>query len=1414
MNNKHNVDFYTVYELAATDPRSKFDYEVKVDFAYKRVKDIVVKGSEFSGFWNGEKWSLHIDDLIDSIDNDIVVLRDKLRKEHPDAKISAPLMNFESSGIMLKFINYCKKQSGSDVQFNSKILFSDVKAKREDYSTYQLPYTPTSGETPAFDEMMSILYKPEELDKILWAMGALFTGEISKIEKFLYLYGAKGTGKGTVLNIIKLLVGDYWAAIDLQAITGSSEFATADIREVPMLIDSDSDISKIVKEQNLLKLTSHEDVLIRKLYKPAYPVRFNGLLVTASNERYKAKTIDSGINRRAIVVHPTGNKLPMKQYQVLNSQISFEIPYIAQKCIDRYYELGMDAYQNDIDVEMVEYSDKVFAFVRENELALEEGITLKRATDLYKLFLEEFDWATTGAKNTIKNGLKRYYDEFLPETTDNEGHRVRNFFKGFKRDVAFPEQAKAIDVNLETMYSIALRENTDVHIFENEAKDWPAQYTGRDGFPKQKWDVVTTTMKDIDPRELHFVRVPLQHIVIDFDLKNEAGEKDLDINLSKAALFPPTYTEVSKSGGGVHLHYWYDGDVSLLANEVEPHVEIKVFSGKSALRRKYILSNDEPIAHISTGLPLKAIPEESMYKDTKEIVWNEKKLREFVLRCLRKEHHGSTKPEIDFMFKVLNEAKDDNVEFDLSDLSEVIYKFAMSSTNQYEYCMHLFPSIPLSTIEKPEEKVWSRNEIIPDEELIFFDIEVFSNLLLVCWKQYGLVMPEDYFDRMVLSNNKYGYSFKGNKDDVNRLEQWREQHKTKFAVLFNPSTSLLEYMMTKPLVGFNNRKYDNHIVYSGYMGATTMDMYNQSQSIINNDGGTVGGAYNISYADVYEFHDIKQSLKKWEIELGIKHDESEFPWDRPLEEFNWVRVAEYCMNDVNATEAVFAHPKGQDAYTARKILCQLTDMPVNTKTQTLAEKFIFGDDPRPQDKFNWYNLAQEFPGYDFNKYRKPQSLYKGKEPSEGGYVSSKPGVYGVAPSCKDIIDGTTGRKKDIIYIDVDSMHPHSLIACNYFGPYTPKFAALVTCRMHIKNGRYEEAAHAFDDIDPTLSDKLQPYLTNPDTAKGLGHAMKIVINIIYGMTSAKYDNKFRDPRNVDNIVAKRGALFMMELEIQLTERGVDVIHVKTDSMKLTNYTDEDVQFAMDFAHQYGYNFSVECVFDRLALVNKAVLIGHIPDEEKHNGWEAVGSQYAEPFVFKKLFSNEIIEEHDFAILKSVKSSIYLGDRYIGKNAEVYASKTGVDCMASREVNIAAQIQSRMLKPIEKLLPKRDYAEKVGKEWIPLPKDIVQQNIFNKISSELDYPIKEVKAIVNAGYPDTIIEKFNSVTGTKGHKWRLWSEYQGVEDVDFTYYTDLVRDAINDIYSVGDGDIIFEGTPYSDKSYEINLSNKSQELQGL
>ena len=66
---------------------------------------------------------------------------------------------------------------------------------------------------------------------------------------------------------------------------------------------------------------------------------------------------------------------------------------------------------------------------------------------------------------------------------------------------------------------------------------------------------------------------------------------------------------------------------------------------------------------------------------------------------------------------------------------------------------------------------------------------------------------------------------------------------------------------------------------------------------------------------------------------------------------------------------------------------------------------------------------------------------------------------------------------------------------------------------------------------------------------GSGAGSKIVINSVYGLTAANFENPFRRPRNKDNIVAKRGALFMTLLKSEVEKRGFCVAHIKTDSIK-------------------------------------------------------------------------------------------------------------------------------------------------------------------------------------------------------------------------------------------------------------------------
>lgn len=139
------------------------------------------------------------------------------------------------------------------------------------------------------------------------------------------------------------------------------------------------------------------------------------------------------------------------------------------------------------------------------------------------------------------------------------------------------------------------------------------------------------------------------------------------------------------------------------------------------------------------------------------------------------------------------------------------------------------------------------------------------------------------------------------------------------------------------------------------------------------------------------------------------------------------------------------------------------------------------------------------------------------------------------------------------------------------------------------------------------------------------------------MTSANFQNPFRDIRNKNNIVALRGALFMRTLQDEVQAKGYTVAHIKTDSIKIPDATPEIIEFVMEFGKKYGYEFEHEATYDRMCLVNDAVYIAKYQD----GSWTATGTQFQVPYVFKTLFSKEPIEFDDMCETKSVTTALYL-----------------------------------------------------------------------------------------------------------------------------------------------------------------------------
>ena len=83
-------------------------------------------------------------------------------------------------------------------------------------------------------------------------------------------------------------------------------------------------------------------------------------------------------------------------------------------------------------------------------------------------------------------------------------------------------------------------------IFDKECSDCPAQYGTEAGTPSKKWLNVKTTLAALDSSQLHYVKIPENHIVIDFDIPDKDGNKSFERNVTEASKWPPTYAELSK----------------------------------------------------------------------------------------------------------------------------------------------------------------------------------------------------------------------------------------------------------------------------------------------------------------------------------------------------------------------------------------------------------------------------------------------------------------------------------------------------------------------------------------------------------------------------------------------------------------------------------------------------------------------------------------------------------------------------------------------------------------------------------------------------------------------------------------------------------------------------------------------------
>ena len=1229
------------------------------------IKDLMTRGNEFyafydetTGFWSTERPKLY--EMIDSqvwdyAKNDKGYLDDK---EHGSVVVE---ITDSSNTLSVEFDRFCKSMGNHWNPLNQKMIFSNTEVKRTDYATKALDYPLQECPTPYYEALTDVLYLPDEREKWEWAVGCMIAGDQRKIQKMFAFYGEPGTGKSTIIGkiIADMIMGGYEMGyatkFEANLLCGGNDFGTDFLENDSVLVyDDDAEMGMITVRSTLNKIISHEPIRVNAKFKKPFITKPNCVMFVGSNDPIQLSP-NSGMKRRLIDIRPTGNLVDHNTYDECMEHMQFERGGIAWRCLQTYKKLGKSYYDHYIAEDMMARTSPFHNFVIENVMELKDGISLAKAYDIYIKYAEMCKFKNELVRYKFRDTLKLYFDTYEDAK-----------FSGFRWDKIGKEKPVEISIDIPSW----LRFNCTRSDFDDAYCYQPAQYANEEGLPIKKWEKVTTVLGDLDTSKLHYVKMPEDVICIDFDIKDDDGNKSYEKNLEAASKFPPTYAELSKSGCGIHLHYIYTGgDPKELSRVFGDNVEVKVFTGNAALRRCLTRCNDIPIAEISSGLPLKEV------KGGKKMVdWdgykNEKVLRAMIIKNLKKEYHSATKPSVDYIDKLLTDAYASGVTYDVRDLQNDILAFAMNSSHQADYCVNLVSNMQFCSKDIREKEAELESTVDENAPIVIYDVEIAPS-----YDQYVAHCQKNDIPYNVLELPK-GVT----KDTpAHFLICWKFLGKDKAVQkMIDPKPEEVESLFKYRLVGHNVRSYDNHMTWAAAQGYTAKELYSLNDRIINEKDkkAKFGQAYNLSYADTLDFASAanKKSLKKWEIELGEDHVEWNRPWYEPIPDNKLTEWADYCSNDVVSTEAVWWYL--QDDFEAREILAKLAGGIPNDTTNSLTIKLLTHDIPDPQSQYIYTDLSTIFPDYEFDpngiprerystepgakvpgKGRKGKSIYMGEDPSEGGFANCpQPGVY-----------------FNVGLFDVASMHPHSAIKLKIFGKViTKRYENLVEARVAIKHIKeigdeaYNEALRRMDAIKEGSSKVIEDILAGltgdnlKRKCKAIANALKTAINSVYGLTSAKFDNKLRDPRNVDNIVAKYGALFMITLKHKLQDMGYTVVHIKTDSIKVANYDEKCKKFIMEFGKKYGFTFEHEATYSKMCIIDDAQYVAYEveADGEKLEKpfWTVTGAKFAPPYMFKSLFSHEAISFDDFPETKSVDdAAIYL----VNKNgAESFIGRVG------------------------------------------------------------------------------------------------------------------------------------------------------------
>ena len=498
--------------------------------------DIMKKGGKFYAvLTDNDMWSQNEGDVYKIIDDDVTTYISEhykadgygVYRDDKGRRVVPSLLNNSSTNRLKEFNVWFSNlpTNHNYVQLDTEITFKSTDVKPNMYRSKRLKYDLKEGNFESYDILMSTLYSEEDRQKIEWSIGSVLSGASKTIEKLLVIYGDPGTGKSTILDIIKRIFEGYWTVFVASDLANKNQqFATAPFKDNPLVaIQDDGSLSKI-DSPIINEIVSHKDIIINEKSIRHYTVKANAFLFLATNETVDLHDTKLGITRRLLDVYPSGRRFPVEEYRAIVKKLSFETEAIAYHCYEVFQKLGKDYYESYRPIEMIQRTNYLqnFLFDSLDALTGKEFFTRNELYARYKTYCEESGLGFPPKRIVFGEQLKEYFETYEMIKWVN-GRTERHVYTGLKIN-------KISGIN-DKEESIT---NTNWLVFSEQLStidklygDMPAQYSKEDGKPICRWKNCTTTLKDIDTSKLHWFKLPPNIIKIDFDKKDENGNNNL-----------------------------------------------------------------------------------------------------------------------------------------------------------------------------------------------------------------------------------------------------------------------------------------------------------------------------------------------------------------------------------------------------------------------------------------------------------------------------------------------------------------------------------------------------------------------------------------------------------------------------------------------------------------------------------------------------------------------------------------------------------------------------------------------------------------------------------------------------------------------------------------------------------------------